>query len=330
MKRRKFVKGTTTVALGLSMGGFISCTKNEASAPSTAAESTSQVIMRIFPLSLAQWSLHRGYKSGKLDPLQFPQHTADLGLTGCEYVSQLYKPIYEKSSNLKATMEKMAASLLQNTTSAGVKNVLIMIDGEGDLAVKSAASRKDAVINHHKWVDMAKALGCHSIRVNTFGEGSREEMADYAKESLLMLSEYAKDQDVNVIVENHGGFSSDPDWMVPVIKEVNMSNCGLLPDFGNWCIRREGGARWDGACVEKTEDIYSAVEKMMPVSFGVSAKTYAFDEDGNETTIDYYKMMDVVSRSDYEGFIGVEYEGAEPEREGILAIKALLEKIMNT
>ncbi len=327
MKRRKFIHKSAYATLGLSAMGLGSCTK-KGNAVESAVTETNQANMRTFPISLAQWSLNKYYKSGELDPMNFAQHAASYGVTGIEYVNQLYEPLYLEASNQKQVIEKMVKELKTNAEDAGMTNVLIMVDHEGDLAVADKAARIRAIANHQKWVDAANYLGCHSIRVNVFGEGSREEQAERSKESLMSLSEYAKDLNVNVIVENHGGYSSDPKWMIDVIKEVNMANCGLLPDFGNWCIAREGGERWGAKCIEETTEIYDAVRDMMPYAKGVSAKSYSFDASGNEERIDYQRMMEVVSASDYEGFVGVEYEGEVDAKIGIPATKKLLERCM--
>jgi len=188
---------------------------------------------------------------------------------------------------------------------------LIMVDGEGNLGDTDLAKRDIAVSNHYKWVKAAKFLGCHSIRVNAAGEGTPEEVQKAAIDGLGKLCDYASTYHINIIVENHWGNSSNPEWLIPVIKAVNKSNCGLLPDFGNF----------------EQADRYLAVEKMMPFSKGVSAKTYNFDALGNETKIDYRKMMDIVRKSGYKSYVGIEYEGEGlTEEEGIIATIKLIEK----
>ena len=210
----------------------------------------------------------------------------------------------------------------------GVKNLLIMIDGEGGLAEPDRAEQKTAIENHFKWVDAAKTLGCHSIRVNSFGKGDSEDVKKAAIIGLSTLATYAKTMDLNVIVENHGGYSSDGAWLSDVMLRINMPNCGTLPDFGNFCIRRDGGKPWEGKCVEEY-DKYQGVKDLMPFAKAVSAKSHAFDSDGNETNIDYKKMIQIVKDAGFNGWIGIEYEGSElSEDEGIKATKALLEKVI--
>ncbi len=270
-----------------------------------------------FKISLAQWSLHRKIRSGEISPFDFAKEAHSLGFQAIEYVSGLYKKeveelgIDEVVNRLKAASEKH-----------GVKNLLIMVDGEGNLASSNVEEQDAAVENHKKWVDAAKTLGCHSVRVNAHGDGTYDEVLNQAVQGLGKLSEYAKTKGINVLVENHGGYTSNGEWLSSVMKQVNMSNCGTLPDFGNFCIK--GGVH---NCNEEY-DRYKGVEELMPFAKAISAKSYDFDEAGNETKIDYAKMLKIVKDAGYTGYIDVEYEGDRlSEDEGILATKKLLEKV---
>ena len=207
---------------------------------------------------------------------------------------------------------------------SGMHNVLIMVDGEGDLADPDETKRNEAVENHKKWIDAAQKLGCHSIRVNTFGTNDQEVWKVTVVDGLKKLSEYAATKGINVLCEKHGWLSSDAPKLMEAIHLVNMSNCGTLPDFGNWCVKRDQGERW-GECLEVYPDKYQGIEMMLPAAKAVSAKSYDFDENGNETTLDYPRILQLVKDSGYTNFIGVEYEGTRlSEREGILATKNLL------
>ena len=202
-----------------------------------------------------------------------------------------------------------------------------MCDGEGEMANRNAKKRTEAVENHYKWVDAAKFLGCHSIRVNCFGVGTAEEVAKAGADGLRRLSEYAQPQGINVIVENHGSYSSNGQWLAGVMKEVGMANCGTLPDFGNFCVKRESGDEWESKCMEEY-DRYKGVEEMMPFAKGVSAKAINFDEQGNCIETDYAKILAIVKAAGYTDHIGIEYEGTVlSEAEGIKATKTLLERV---
>ena len=269
----------------------------------------------LFNISLAQWSLHRALKSKKLDNLDFPKVTKEeFGISGVEYVNQFFKD--------KAEDGKYLADLKQRCEDHGVESILIMVDGEGALGDANKKKREKAVENHHKWVAAAKFLGCHSIRVNAQSSGSFDEQIGRAAEGLASLSEYSKSAGINVLVENHGGLSSNGQWLAQVIRKVDMGNCGTLPDFGNFTIQRAGKGR-----KEIEYDRYLGMAALMPFAKAVSAKSHDFDKDGNETKTDFKKVMQIVFDAGYRSWVGIEYEGRKlSEFEGIKATKKLLEK----
>lgn len=281
-----------------------------------------------FKLSLAQWSLHKMIQSGEISPLDFAEKAKELGFEGIEYVNHLYSEELKKDEDPKKAMNDLLTILKSKSEEFGIKNLIIMIDGEGDLATADEGERNQAVEKHKKWVDAAQSLGCHSIRVNLFGTNNPEEWVTTSVDGLKKLSEYAATKKVNVIVENHGYLSSNADLLTEVIQKVKMSNCGTLPDFGNFCLEREGGQRWGAPCV-KEYDKYQGVKELMEYAKAVSAKSYAFDDQGNETTIDYPRMLEIVKNAGYTGFIGVEYEGEGNEIEGIKATRELLLRSAN-
>ena len=289
----------------------------------TVTQNTEKQDSLFFKLSLAQWSFHKPIFDGEMDPMDFAKEASDLGFDGIEYVNSFYAERIKNAEDPKAEMQLVLDTLKAKSEEFGVRNVLIMVDGEGDLAVTDSVKRNEAVDNHKKWIDAAQFLGCHSIRVNLFGSEDAEEWKNASADALSKLSEYAATKGVNVLVENHGGFSSDADLLVSVMEQVNMENCGTLPDFGNFCLKREGGARWQAKCVEEYP-IYEGVEKLMAYAKAVSAKSYEFDDNGSETKIDYNKMVNIVEKAGYNGFIGVEFEGSAPPMEGIKATRDLL------
>ena len=277
-----------------------------------------------FTLSLAQWSLHKMIQSGEMDPVDFAQKASELGFAGIEYVSALYDNYLEKGDDPELAMRQLLDVLKKKSEEYGVDNVLIMVDGEGHLAELDDEKRNEAVENHKKWVDAAAFLGCHSIRVNAHGEGTEQEVAAAAVKGLSALSAYAAEKGINVIVENHGGYTSNGQWLAGVMKTVNLPNCGTLPDFGNFCIDVSYGSINAEECSD-VYDIYKGVAELLPYAKGVSAKTYDFDSEGNQPLIDYDRMMQVVKDGGYTGYIGVEYEGDDmSEIEGIEATRKLI------
>lgn len=305
------------------------CKNNtQTEAPQTQVE-TDTIPLKNYALSLAQWSLNKPIFAGTADPMDFAKTASELGFSGLEYVSQLYVNEAVNYPMKQQPLQTILDTLKARSEQYGMNNLIIMIDGEGDLSFNDTALTKQAIENHKKWIDAAAFLGCHSIRINLFGEENEEDWKRNSIAALSALCDYAAPKNVNIIVENHGGLSSNAALLASVMEAVNKPNCGTLPDFGNFCLKREGGARWAAPCVEEY-DMYKGIEELMPWAKGVSAKSYAFDAEGNETKIDYYKMIDIVKHTDFEGYIGVEFEGPEENpTPGILATKKLLEKGLN-
>jgi len=258
-----------------------------------------------FRISLAQWSLHRGLFAGDLDTLDFARTARhEFGIDGIEYVNQFFKD--------KANDEDYLAELAQRAADEGVTSVLVMCDNLGKLGDPDEKLRTQAVENHFPWVEAAKRLGCHSIRVNAASKGSPEEQRKLVADGLTRLAEYAGQMDMAVLVENHGGLSSDGAWLAGVMKLVDRPNCGTLPDFGNF----------------GDYDRYRGVAELMPFAKGVSAKSHEFDADGNEVRTDYRRMLRIVVDAGYRDWVGIEYEGKSlSEPEGIRATKRLLERV---
>jgi sugar phosphate isomerase/epimerase len=315
--------------LAIASAFLLSCNtgpKNSDSAKSTEDETKVEAVAD-FQISLAQWSLHRTYfggviedwqefarlltespdelLKGDIDPIDFPSVAAGYGIHCIELVNTFY---YSKAND-----QAYWTAFKQKCEEAGVTVGLIMCDALGNLGDADPEARQTAVENHHAWVDVAQFLGAKSIRVNAAGEGTPEEVAANAVDGLSKLGEYGASKGINIIVENHGGLSSDGLWLSGVMEKVGMDNVGTLPDFGNFY----------------EYDKYQGIADLMPYAKGVSAKSYSFDENGNEINSDFQRIMKIVKESGFKGYIGIEYEGPElSEDEGIKATKALLDKVI--
>lgn len=290
--RREFLAGTALAAAASSAAGPL------------LAELATSSRKAPFKLSLAEWSFHKALQSKQMDNRDFAQAARGLELDAIEYVNTFFKD--------KAKDAAYLAELNRRAQEHGIFQHLIMCDGEGKLGDPDPVKRTQAVENHYKWADAAKTLGCLTIRVNADSEGGFEEQQKLAADGLRRLTEYGAQLGLNVIVENHGELSSHGDWLAGVMKLVNHPRCGTLPDFGNFY----------------EYDRYQGVTDMMPYAKAVSAKSYDFDERGEETTIDFHRMMKIVTRAGFHSWVGIEYEGDRlAEREGILKTKALLERI---
>ena len=312
MKRRDFIKQSAAITGGLTLTGIGSSI--------ISGCSTSES----FKISLAEWSLHRSLQSGDIDHLDFYSIAKnEFGISAVEYVNSFF---FDKAKNITYLKE-----MKTRADDLGVKSLLIMCDNEGNLGDPDNKKRAQAVENHYKWAEAAKFLGCHSIRVNArssdYAPGSWPESARklssfenqllLAADGLQKLVEFCDQIKINTIVENHGGLSSNGEWLSAVMDEVNHPRIGTLPDFGNFRIENN---EW--------YDRYKGVSELMPYAKAVSAKSHEFDENGNETGTDYYKMMKIVLDAGYNGYVGIEYEGTiHSEMEGIRLTLELLKKV---
>ncbi len=257
-----------------------------------------------FEISIAAWSFHRMFYAGKLKQIDMPKVCREeFDISGLELVNSFFpSPQYNYCKDL-----------LKRANDLGVKILLIMCDGEGDMSHPDKKERDQAIRQHRKWLDVAAVLGCHSIRCNT-GKGGPEDDDAHKRcaESFAKLVELARPDKINVIIENHWNFSSYPDALVKVIKQVNDPLFGTLPDFGNF---------------PEEVNRYDAVRKMMPFAKAVSAKCHNFDVEGNETGTDYARMMKIVLDAGYSGYVGIEYEGPDQdEYSGIRKCQKLLQR----
>jgi sugar phosphate isomerase/epimerase len=263
----------------------------------------------LFRISLAEWSLHKALFAGKIDHLDFAGYAKQCGIEAVEYVNQFFKD--------KAKDREYIAQMKRRAEDAGVRSLLIMCDGEGRLGDPSLPARQRAVENHYKWVEAAKELGCHSIRVNAASEGSYQDQLYRAADGLRALTEFAAPHEISVLVENHGGLSSNGRWLAEVMTLVNLPHCGTLPDFGNFQVAQD-----------EQYNRYKGVLELMPFAKAVSAKSHDFSEQGDEIHTDYLMMMKIVLAAGYRGYVGVEYEGSKlSEDDGIRATKKLLERV---
>lgn len=306
MKRRNFLSVTLTAGIATSV------------LPSTNFIKFNSI--QNLKISLAQWSLNKSIKTGKLPILDFAKKARSFGIEGIEFVSGLYTR--DTDILQRMSMNSLAKELIKRSDDYGIDNVLFMIDNQGDLASSNKNERLQAIDNHKKWIDLSAEIGCKTMRVNLNGEKDLNKWTKNSVKSLTALNKY--NENINVVVENHGGLSSSGKYLSNVMSKVKLENCGTLPDFGNFCMN---GSPW-GNCTQMY-DRYLGTEELMPYAHAVSAKSYDFDDQGNETSIDYKRMMDIVKKSGYQGYVGIEYEGNRlGEDDGIIATKKLLQKFI--
>ena len=298
MKRRDFIKQSATITGGITLTGLGN--------PIILGSNTNKT----FKISLAEWSLHRSLQSKEIDHLDFYSIAKNkFDISAVEYVNSFF---FDKAKNLTYLKEmKMRADDL------GVKSLLIMCDGEGNIGDPDSNKRTQAVENHYKWAEAAQYLGCHSIRVNARSFGTYDDQIELATDGLRRLTEFCDTLNINTIVENHGGLSSNGKWLSAVMEKVDHPRVGTLPDFGNFKLEED-----------KWYDRYKGMKEIMPYAKAVSAKSHEFDKHGNETGTNYFKMMEIVLNAGYHGYVGIEYEGnLHSEMEGIQLTLELLKKV---
>lgn len=306
LKRRDFIKKTTLATAAL---GFTGVSAKALTLPADP----------LFKISLAEWSINKSLFAGKIDHLDFPILTKKHGIDAIEYVNQFFMDKAKDKSYLK--------EMKTRADGEGVTSVLIMCDSEGLLGDAEEKKRIETVENHKKWVEAAKFLGCHSIRVNAYssipwskGKRAFKESQDLVADGLYRMCEYAKPMGIDVIIENHGGFTSNGKWLAGLMKKVDHPGVGTLPDFGNFRISKLK----DGTNV--SYDAYKGVKKLMPYAKGVSVKIKAWDSKGNESPLDYNKMMKIVLKAGYHGYCGIEHGEKGREWDSIVEVKEALLK----
>ncbi|MBK7606236.1 MAG: sugar phosphate isomerase/epimerase [Saprospiraceae bacterium] len=282
MLRRKFLESTTVGLMGMPL-------------LSTGSLFNHQNWIMKSDISLAQWALVDEVKSGKWKNLDFPKIAReDFGLNGIEFVNTLFE----------VPTEGYLKKLKANAATHGVTMVLIMVDDEGDGASDTSAGRKQFDINHRKWIDIAHYLGCHAIRTNCRGpkDADKNEALKWAIESYSMLLDYAKSSGIKVVIENHGGVSNDPDWMVSLMKSINHPLFGTYPDW------RSPSPEFDNV---------TYLEKMLPYAMGMSYR----NQPTEELTA---RMIKMSKEGGYIGWYGIESTGRDAILQGISLLKKYL------
>jgi sugar phosphate isomerase/epimerase len=307
--RREFLKSTGLAAAAIGLG-----LPNFAMAKHPAGE--------LFKISLAEWSLNRPLFAGRMDHLDFAKLAKRANIDAVEYVNQFFKDKAKDMTYLK--------EMKTRADGEGVTSVLIMCDGEGMLGASTSAGRKETVENHKKWVEAAKFLGCHAIRVNSYtavpystSKKAEQEAINVCSSGLRQLCEFADDFNIDVIIENHGGFSSNGKWLAEMIRQTAHKRAGTLPDFGNFVMNREGGKIF-------SYDSYRGVDELMPSAKGVSLKPMVWNDQGEEKQLDYNRMMKIVLARGFDGYVGIEHGKEGREWESIEEIRVNLDTIRRT
>ncbi|PPK85795.1 CubicO group peptidase (beta-lactamase class C family) [Neolewinella xylanilytica] len=268
--------------------------------------------------SLGQWSFHRALFDGEMDNFDFVATAGEMDFDGVELVNQFFAD--------RATDAAFLDSLRAAADDAGVALTMLLIDGAGNLGDPDAAARDSAVARHLEWVAAAERLGIRDLRINAHGAGTYEAVLDAATDGVGKLARAARESGVRILIENHGGWSSNGTWLSTLLQRLEPEAVGAVADFDNWCYQRDNGQLWGGKCTARY-DRYKGMQELMPYAGGVSVKAFNFTADGAETVMDFRTLFDAIRASGYDGYLGIEYEGDSlPAREGVEKTRALAER----
>ena len=315
MTRRKFLEHSAAAAGSL------------AALPTSSSAAESKIF---FKIALGEYSFNSVYRAGKYNPLELASLTRKkFQLGAIDYVSTFWAD--------KAHDKTFLAELKKRASDNDITNHIILVDLPGpQLGDPHSSSRAAAVEAHRFWLGVAQVLGCRGIRVNLNGfgrSGDKQAALSFAVDGYSKLLQYGERDNLDILVQNHIGYTCDPDWLVTVMKQVNNKHAGIEADPGHFqelfLLPKAGG----GYDVQNGEsfDLYAGWAKLMPFTKTANAKTHNFDANGNETTIDYRHLLAIMKNAGFRGYIGIEWEPAGTgtqltSSEGINKTKALLEK----
>jgi len=310
MKRRQFIHKNLFAA-----GGVMGLSQF----PGLLQEAWASDLKSEFKVSIAPWSLTRK-PYGENDPdgihfLDYPLVARELGFEAIEHDNLHYPGDLPNDKHL--------AKMKQRTEEAGVTNTLILCGALGDIADSRKSRRKKANFNYERWIEAAQFLGCHQVRVvcSDHIDIDWDEKMKLTVEAVSKLADFAQGHSIELLIENHNGYTSNPNWLVEMIQKVNRPNCGILGDFTEWRIEQNPDVLYP--------DPYKGYEILAPYVKSVGAKSTTFDVLGNELVTDYPRMFEILNKVGYQGYIAVEYFGNDlPRRKGTTMTKELVERII--
>lgn len=258
-----------------------------------------------FAVSLSQRSLRGEFAASRLDPLDFPKVARSLGIAAVEYEGQFYRK--------KVANRKYLAELSRRAAGEGVTSVLLLVDEDGALGSREEKARRRVVDRHEKWLEAAALLGCKAVRVVARTEGTEDDAVAWLSDGLRRLCVLAQPLGIDVLVENQDGFSANGSWLVELLNAVSHPRCGSRASFGSATLGNER---------------LRQLRELMPSARSVCAKSYDFDDRGEELSINYAQMLKIVMDAGYRGHVAIEYEGTRlSEQAGLARAKQLLGRV---
>lgn len=257
-------------------------------------------------LAVQQYSFNRQLRSGEMNILDFPKTVVEgTGIKALEYFNGHIEDKRKDTAFFK--------QLRKRSDDLGAVNTMMLCRSKNAVDSPDAKIRKLAIEGYRPWLEATRILGGKYIRVDTRHKGEAEKQKGFAVTGLRSLCKVADEYEMGILVENHGNHSGNGAWLADVMKQVDLANCGTLPDFQNF----------------KEYDPYQGVTEMMPWAKILCAKAKSFDVNGDEENVDYRKMLKIAKAAGFRGYIGIEFEGhgVDPVQ-GINATKKLIQKVM--
>jgi sugar phosphate isomerase/epimerase len=157
------------------------------------------------------------------------------------------------------------------------------------------------VANIRKWVDVADHLGAGHVRVfgGNIPKGATEAQAiAWAAEVLKRGAEYSGSKGIILGVENDYGLTVEAGPTAAIVKQADTPWAGVNADTGN--LRKDG---------------YQALETLLPYVTSVHLKSQVADANGTKQPADWPRLLNMLGAAGYKGYVGLEYEGDDPDRD---------------
>ncbi|MBV7336244.1 sugar phosphate isomerase/epimerase [Chloroflexi bacterium TSY] len=257
--------------------------------------------------SICSYSFRRDFEAGTMDIDGYIHWNKENGFTQLDpWMKHL-----EEGYAVGLAADTFLSKVKKSAASVDLPFGCIAVDGAHiyePTAESRAANRQVA----YRWIDIAGALGAPQVRIDAGGrEQTLDEIFDIVVEGYQDIIDYAQDKNVEVIIENHWGPTKHPDHLVPVLEAVD--GLGLLFDTNNW---EEGTQEY-------------AWEKCAKYARLTHIKTFEFDENGNEPSVNIPKAMKILLDAGYDGAWGIEScPRTLSEKEGATKTLELMKRVL--
>jgi sugar phosphate isomerase/epimerase len=278
----------------------------------------------MFKFSIASFSFHRTLAAGKQDMFRYIADSKALGAAQLDPWNAHLSAIKDEDSVIRggrdpenaqfsAQSDDYLAQVKAAANEAGLPFGCLAVDGAHTYepeAEKRRANRAAA----YRWLEVAEKLGARQVRIDA---GGPEDMPDEIFEIIVTgyqdIIQRANDKGIEVLVENHWGPTTIPANVVRLLAAVD--GLGLLFDSNNWAagMQQQG---W---------------EMCAPYARSVHIKTFEFDENGSDPTVDIPKVVRMLVAAGFDDVWGIESVPRDGDEYGaIQKTAALIERSLNS